>query len=51
MRHCINKSQEGVEGTVTVSVFKGSVYILGRKSDLSLYNQELVRQVKTLIDL
>ena len=43
LRHCINKSQEGVEGIVTVSVFKGTVYVLGRKSDLSLYNQELVR--------
>ncbi|XP_002740001.1 argininosuccinate synthase-like [Saccoglossus kowalevskii] len=41
-RECIAKSQEGVEGTVKVSVFKGHVYILGRESPLSLYNEELV---------
>ena len=50
MRHCINKSQEGVEGTVVVSVFKGAVFIVGRKSGLSLYNQELVRYVHVKID-
>ncbi|KAF6123135.1 argininosuccinate synthase 1 [Phyllostomus discolor] len=42
VRHCIAKSQERVEGKVTVSVFKGQVYILGRESPLSLYNEELV---------
>ncbi|XP_058380279.1 argininosuccinate synthase isoform X4 [Diceros bicornis minor] len=41
VRHCIAKSQERVEGTVQVSVFKGQVYILGRESPLSLYNEEL----------
>lgn len=45
VRHCIAKSQERVEGKVTVSVFKGQVYILGRESPLSLYNEELVRYV------
>lgn len=43
VRHCIAKSQERVEGKVLVSVFKGQVYILGRESPLSLYNEELVR--------
>lgn len=43
MRYCIAKSQERVEGKVQVSVFKGQVYILGRESPLSLYNEELVR--------
>ena len=43
VRHCIEKSQERVEGKVQVSVFKGQVYILGRESPLSLYNEELVR--------
>lgn len=43
VRHCIAKSQERVEGKVQVSVFKGQVYILGRESPLSLYNEELVR--------
>uniref|UniRef100_A0A8C0I623 Argininosuccinate synthase n=1 Tax=Balaenoptera musculus TaxID=9771 RepID=A0A8C0I623_BALMU len=42
VRHCIAKSQEHVEGKVRVSVFKGQVYILGRESPLSLYNEELV---------
>ena len=41
-RSCIAKSQENVEGKVVVSVFKGQVYILGRESRLSLYNEELV---------
>ncbi|XP_077986461.1 argininosuccinate synthase-like [Glandiceps talaboti] len=41
-RHCIAKSQEGVDGTVKVSVFKGHVYVLARASPFSLYNEELV---------
>ncbi|KAH0502565.1 Argininosuccinate synthase [Microtus ochrogaster] len=40
--HCIAKSKELVEGKVQVSIFKGQVYILGRESPLSLYNEELV---------
>uniref|UniRef100_A0A8C7YTH4 Argininosuccinate synthase n=1 Tax=Oryzias sinensis TaxID=183150 RepID=A0A8C7YTH4_9TELE len=42
VRHCIAKSQENVEGKVQLSVFKGQVYILGRESPKSLYNEELV---------
>uniref|UniRef100_A0A2K5CUI4 Argininosuccinate synthase n=1 Tax=Aotus nancymaae TaxID=37293 RepID=A0A2K5CUI4_AOTNA len=42
VRHCIAKSQERVEGKVQVSVLKGQVYILGRESPLSLYNEELM---------
>ncbi|KAJ7987304.1 hypothetical protein DPEC_G00337340 [Dallia pectoralis] len=42
VRHCIDKSQENVEGKVQLSVFKGQVYILGRESPKSLYNEELV---------
>ncbi|XP_067868369.1 argininosuccinate synthase [Heterodontus francisci] len=42
VRHCINKSQENVAGKVQVSVFKGNVYVLGRESPTSLYNQDLV---------
>lgn len=42
VRHCISKSQENVEGKVQLSVFKGQVYILGRESPRSLYNEELV---------
>nr|XP_009664090.1 PREDICTED: argininosuccinate synthase [Struthio camelus australis] len=42
IRHCISHSQELVEGKVRLSVFKGQVYILGRESPQSLYNEELV---------
>lgn len=42
IRHCIAKSQENVEGKVQLSVYKGHVYILGRESPKSLYNEELV---------
>lgn len=42
VRHCIDKSQENVEGKVQLSVYKGHVYILGRQSPKSLYNEELV---------
>ena len=43
MRDCIARSQENVEGKVQLSVFKGQVYMLGRESPKSLYNEELVR--------
>ncbi|KFP19292.1 Argininosuccinate synthase [Egretta garzetta] len=43
LRQCIGRSQEAVVGTVRLSVFKGQVYILGRESPRSLYNEELVR--------
>ncbi len=39
----IEKSQENVDGAVYVSVFKGNVYIKGRESKKSLYNETLVR--------
>nr|XP_020456583.1 argininosuccinate synthase [Monopterus albus] len=42
VRHCIAKSQENVEGKVQLSLFKGQIYILGRESAKSLYNEELV---------
>ncbi|XP_077078843.1 argininosuccinate synthase [Siphateles boraxobius] len=42
VRHCVDKSQENVEGRVLLSVFKGQVYILARESPKSLYNEELV---------
>lgn len=41
-RSCIEKSQDRVEGVVTLDCFKGSVYIRGRESAVSLYNSELV---------
>ncbi|RNA25184.1 argininosuccinate synthase [Brachionus plicatilis] len=42
MRDIITKSQENVDGSVTVSVFKGNVYIKARESNKSLYNETLV---------
>ncbi len=36
-----NKSQEAIDGIVTLALFKGNVQILGRQSPTSLYNQEL----------
>ncbi|NWU65249.1 ASSY synthase, partial [Pterocles burchelli] len=42
LRQCIGRSQEAVTGTVRLSVFKGQVYVLGRESPRSLYNEELV---------
>jgi len=42
VRQCIDNSQECVNGKVYLKLFKGQVYIVGRESPLSLYNQELV---------
>ncbi|KAI9561614.1 hypothetical protein GHT06_012574 [Daphnia sinensis] len=42
IRQCVDTSQKCVNGTVRVSLFKGQVRILGRRSQSSLYNQELV---------
>jgi len=36
-----NQSQEAIDGTVTLSIYKGSVMAVARKSPTSLYNQEL----------
>ena len=46
-RFCIAKSQDCVTGSVTLKLYKGAVYILGRTSPYSLYNEELVRSVHT----
>jgi argininosuccinate synthase len=43
LRDIVSKSQENVDGSVYVSVFKGNVYIKGRLSKKSLYNETLVR--------
>ncbi|WP_031388309.1 argininosuccinate synthase [Desulfonatronum thiodismutans] len=37
----IDKTQERVRGTVRLKLYKGAVSVLGRKSDVSLYNPEL----------
>ncbi|MSO93976.1 MAG: argininosuccinate synthase [Rhodospirillales bacterium] len=38
----IDKSQENVEGTVRLKLYKGSVSVAGRKSPMSLYRQDVV---------
>ena len=43
VRSCIERSQEAVEGSVFVKLFKTNVNIIGRKSPSSLYNEDLVR--------
>lgn len=37
----VEKSQEKIDGTVYVSIYKGNVNIVGRQSPISLYNQDL----------
>jgi len=38
----IDKSQEHVEGEVTLKLYKGNVMVTGRESDKSLYSDTLV---------
>ncbi|QHI68112.1 argininosuccinate synthase [Tichowtungia aerotolerans] len=42
LQAAVEKSQETVTGDVRLKLFKGAVHTVGRKSDLSLYNPELV---------
>jgi len=35
----IDKSQENVEGSVSLKLYKGSVYVMGRSSEKSLYSE------------
>jgi argininosuccinate synthase len=42
LQAAIDKSQERVEGTVRVKLYKGNVTVIGRESPQSLYDQELV---------
>jgi argininosuccinate synthase len=41
LQAAIDKSQENVHGTVRVKLFKGQCYIVGRKSENSLYDPSL----------
>lgn len=36
-----NKSQEAIDGKVTISLYKGNVYVVGRQSPTALYDQNL----------
>ncbi len=38
----VDKSQENVEGEVTLKLYKGNVIVIGRKSEKSLYSSEIV---------
>ena len=42
MQALIDKSQEFVTGKVRLKLFKGNIYIIGRESDYSLYDEEFV---------
>jgi len=37
----IDKSQEAIDGVVSIALYKGNVEIIGRRSPCSLYNQDL----------
>ena len=37
----VDKSQELIDGTVTLKLFKGGVYVVGRESPSSLYDRDL----------
>ena len=41
VRSCITQSQDGVDGTVTVKLYKGFSYAVARTSPVSLYNPEM----------
>ena len=40
LMHAFDKSQEAIDGTVAVSLYKGNVNVIGRDSPTSLYDQE-----------
>ena len=42
LQSLIDKSQENVEGEVRLKLYKGNAIVIGRKSDKSLYNMNLV---------
>ncbi|XP_033643587.1 argininosuccinate synthase-like [Asterias rubens] len=44
-RHCIDRSQDNVEGVVILEIYKGNVMVKARSSKSSLYNEELVSMV------
>lgn len=40
LQAAIDKTQQNVRGTVRLKLYKGGVYVVGRSSDLSLFNPE-----------
>ena len=41
LRSAIDKSQEVIDGTVNLKLYKGNVFVLSRESHSSLYDQNL----------
>ena len=41
MQALINQSQQTVSGTVRLKLYKGNIITVGRKSDLSLYDESI----------
>ena len=41
LMYAFDKSQEAIDGTVVLSLYKGNVNVIGRESPTSLYDQEL----------
>lgn len=39
--HAISKSQEAIDGVVTLSLYKGNAYVIARESPTSLYDKDL----------
>ena len=46
----INTTQERLNGTVDVGLYKGSATVLGRRSDAALYSSDLVSFDSTTLD-
>jgi argininosuccinate synthase len=42
LRAAVDKSQEHISGKVKISLYKGNVMVIGRESEESLYNKDLV---------
>jgi argininosuccinate synthase len=42
LQAAIDKSQEHVSGRVTMKLYKGNATVIGRESEQSLYDQDLV---------
>ncbi|KAG5891758.1 hypothetical protein JTB14_012492 [Gonioctena quinquepunctata] len=46
VRKCISLAEETVNGAVNLDIYKGNVTVLGRSSETSLYNEDLVSMDK-----
>ncbi|KAJ8945011.1 hypothetical protein NQ318_010213 [Aromia moschata] len=46
VRSCIGLAEESVTGSVKLEIYRGNVFVLGRSSQVSLYNEDLVSMDK-----